>query len=108
MTRRETRDIWQGLYDFHLVETRRSQAVSRIVSAHSLVKKILKRKNPSLVTKQYKHILSHQNIHAKFIVINDVEELPQMNGLKFYSKKKIKGLPKPILIHRFLTDYNIL
>ncbi len=108
MTRRETRDIWQGLYDFHLVETTRSQALSKIVSAHSFVKKILKRKNPSLVTKQYKHILSHQNIHAKFIVINDVEELPRMNGLKFYSKKKIKGLPKPILIHRFLTDHNIL
>ena len=53
-------------------------------------------------------VLSQRYEDFEFIVINDVDELPRMNGLKFYSKKKIKGLPKPILIHRFLTDYNIL
>lgn len=108
MKKREAGDIWQGLYDFHLVEAKRSKAVMAIMSECSDVKKILKKNDPLHVTKQYKHILSHQNIHAKFIVINDVKGLPRIDGLKFYSKKKIKELPKPILIHRFLSDYNIL
>ena len=108
MKKRIGKDIWNGLYDFHMVETNRSRGVSKIVKEDHLLRKLLKPGTPVLTTKQYKHVLTHQNIHAKFITVNEVETLYQNSELRFYSKKEIEKLPKPILIHRFLTDYNIL
>jgi A/G-specific adenine glycosylase len=59
-----------------------------------------------IVSKKYKHVLSHQNIHAKFVMIDS--DGIRSNDLRFYSKKQMADLPKPILIQRFLEDYNIL
>lgn len=107
MKKRDGKDIWNGLYDFPAIEAKRSKSEKKLLADPS-VKKILTRKSPTFISKQYKHVLSHQNIHAKFIVIENLNELPKDSGLKFYSKKQIIDLPKPILIQRFLVDYNIL
>ncbi len=107
MKKRNGNDIWKGLYDFLEVETKRSKSYEKIL-ADPDVKKILARKSPSLLSRQYKHVLSHQNIHAKFIVVEDSSIIPKDSGLRFYSKNQVINLPKPILIHRFLVDYNIL
>jgi A/G-specific adenine glycosylase len=108
MKKRIDKDIWNGLYDFHMVETNRARGVAKIVREDHLLAKLLKPGTAVAMTKQYKHVLTHQNIHAKFITVNEVETLCQDTELRFYSKKEIEKLPKPMLIHRFLTDYNIL
>jgi A/G-specific adenine glycosylase len=107
MKKRMDNDIWNGLYDFHMVETKRSRALSKIIRENHLLNELVTPGTPVLTTKQYKHVLTHQNIHAKFIMVNKVAAC-QNSELRFYSKKEIEKLPKPILIHRFLTDYNIL
>jgi A/G-specific adenine glycosylase len=52
----------------------------------------------------YKHILTHQIIHSKFIVVRAGNSVMDKT-LKFYTFEKIADLPKPALISRFLTDY---
>ena len=104
MKKRNGVDIWRGLYDFLEFEAKRSKSYEKIL-ADPDVKKILGKKSPSLLSKQYKHVLSHQNIYARFIVVEDSSTIPKDSGLRFYSKKQINDLPKPILIHRFLLDH---
>jgi A/G-specific adenine glycosylase len=97
MQKREAKDIWHGLYDFELVEK------AKPVSEASLMKE-LKLKHFE-ITEEYKHVLSHQIILARFILIRE-----QTAGKEkvFYSLKKIAELPKPVLISRFLKDHELL
>lgn len=108
MKRREEKDIWHGLYDFVLVETKRPFDPVKIFAQHESLKKFSKGKL-SEISGMYKHILSHQLIYSRFIQVM----LPQGvvlngSGLKFYSLKKVEELPKPVLISKFLSDYELL
>jgi A/G-specific adenine glycosylase len=106
MQKRSKKDIWQGLFDFYLVEKSRSNAIDKIIQEDLVAKKLIRKKSTPIVSKKYKHVLSHQNIHAKFVMIDS--DGIRSNDLRFYSKKQMADLPKPILIQRFLEDYNIL
>jgi A/G-specific adenine glycosylase len=107
MKKRESKDIWHGLYDFVLIEKKRTTKAEPLLNELSLLKKA--RKNPIVsVSKVYRHVLSHQTIDAKFIVasLDSVADLQEPDELKFYSRKKIEELPKPVLISKFLDDYD--
>jgi A/G-specific adenine glycosylase len=106
MRQRNKKDIWQGLFDFYLVEKTRPKAVENIILEDLVAKKLISKRSTPIVSKKYKHVLSHQNIHAKFVMIDS--DGVRSNDLRFYSKKEMADLPKPILIQRFLEDYNIL
>ena len=101
---RREKDIWQGLYDFHLVEKKRPVNIHDIINDDDLLKKL------SLVeatATYYKHVLTHQIILSKFIIMK-VKEMPKQPApFRFYSKKQIHDLPKPVLISRFLDDFKI-
>lgn len=58
----------------------------------------------------YKHILSHQIIVTKFILIDRtrLNEAFAKEPMQPYSLKKVSELPKPVLISRFLNDYQLL
>lgn len=107
MKRREEKDIWRGLYDFYLVETRRSTRPEALIGADNFLKQI----KPVTITssENYKHSLSHQTIISKFILLEHNELSPVVEDpLQYYSINKIHDLPKPVLISRFLEDYNFL
>jgi A/G-specific adenine glycosylase len=70
----------------------------------ALLKKFVKQ--AQVVPKKYKHVLSHQIIHATFIIIK--EDVRESENLKYYSTKKIAELPKPVLISRFLEDHQLI
>lgn len=102
MKKREDKDIWKGLYDFYLVEKSRPLKIEKICRDEMLEK-------PLFISPFYKHILSHQLILAKFIVINrGKNKIEKERPFRFYSQKEIGELPKPVLISRFLTDFGIL
>lgn len=108
MKKRSEKDIWHGLYDFLLVEKKRPADPVKIFSENESLKKFKKGKL-SDVSASYKHMLTHQLIFSKFVQVT----LPQnveLNGteLKFYSLKKMSELPKPVLISKFLSDYEHL
>lgn len=109
MKKRGTKDIWNGLYDFHLVESKRNQKAESSINKDSLLKQIHKQGKIRLVKGETKHVLTHQRIHARFVHLilgQDFQrsDLLSESGLKFYSINQIKVLPKPTLITRFLSE----
>jgi A/G-specific adenine glycosylase len=97
MRKREGKDIWHGLYDFELIET--TKPFSKAELAKELMIKNFE------ITTEYKHILTHQIIYARFIFL---KEKATSEKKQFYSPKRIAELPKPVLISKFLADYRFL
>jgi A/G-specific adenine glycosylase len=60
------------------------------------------------VSENFKHILTHQRIEAKFwhLVLNDEVSIPE--NYHFYSLDEIESLPKPILIEKYFKGLNFL
>jgi len=106
MKKRNEKDIWRELYDFYLVERKRSADPVKLLSEDEMLKKLSGRKKITEISGVYKHVLSHQVIFSRFIQLK-LSGSPSWNssGLKFYSLKKVAELPKPVLISRFLIDY---
>jgi A/G-specific adenine glycosylase len=106
MKKRVGKDIWHGLFDFVLVERERATKPENLLEEKEL-EKWLRNTSEIKVSRLYKHILTHQTIHCRFIVIQS--ELPleiEAEGLSFYSSDQIAQLPKPALITRFLNEQN--
>jgi A/G-specific adenine glycosylase len=108
MRKREEKDIWQGLFDFHLIEKKRPVKPDTILMDQDF-KNLVKKKEEILISGNYKHILSHQTIFSTFIIVKSKKNSmhPKKNG-SFYSLKQISRLPKPVLISRFLSDHYLL
>jgi A/G-specific adenine glycosylase len=109
MTGRQNKDIWKGLYEFYLVEKSRTTKPEKILKEDEKLKKL----NPILsietISDTYKHILSHQAIRCRFIVIK-LKRKPARKDFpfQFYTLSAIHNLPKPVLISRFLHDFGLL
>ncbi len=106
MQKREKKDIWEGLYDFPLIETKTPLEGLESLMAHDdfpkeLIKNHLAFKD---VSKTYKHILSHQRIWATFWTISFEGNWESAGD--FLSKKESEQVPKPILIDNFLGELN--
>jgi A/G-specific adenine glycosylase len=105
MKERGPKDIWQGLYDFYLIEKTRPQKIENLLAESNLPSSHL----PLVVSKTIKHVLSHQQLIARFIQV-DVKSKRAFNlltkslGLKAFSVEEINRLPKPVLIDRYLNQ----
>jgi A/G-specific adenine glycosylase len=107
MKKREEKDIWFGLYDFPVIEHSKPIKIEKLLSENPELKKF--NKNELTVSTVYKHVLTHQTIFSKFVVIQSRSKgaLKDKTG-KFYSFKQILKLPKPVLVSRFLSDQYLL
>ncbi|EJF10279.1 A/G-specific adenine glycosylase [Pontibacter sp. BAB1700] len=113
MRKRLSGDIWEGLYDFYLHESD-----TKILDTARLLKELndagvaVQESHLLPPRKDYKHVLSHQKITARFYLIQlDFrlsKEVLQEARLAPYSSEKIEALPKPILIDSYLKDEKIL
>ncbi len=109
MGQRGGKDIWQGLYDFPLVELPRPTKPAKAIEQFNKKWGTGINGQASESSPVYKHILSHQVIFSRFITVGEAEGFGESDpSLKFYSRRKIADLPKPALISRFLEDYKIL
>jgi len=100
-------DIWEGLYEFNLIET--DKVVSQDVLFNSKDFKTLCKSKFGLkyVSKEYKHVLSHQHLYAKFYVITLPQTLnPPLKGLKT-SVSKLTSFAFPRLTGKFLDDCDL-
>ena len=114
MMRRSKKDIWNGLFDFLLHEER------RLIDPVKILMKLFPTKPRAMgtlrknkISKGYRHILSHQVIHAHFIEVDwpsgkDLPALLPSSKAKWFSPKQIENVPKPVLITRYLEDRGIL
>lgn len=105
MKQRTHKDIWHGLHDFYLVETSRNQKPDSILAKD----KFLHTYKPTSVSKQITHVLSHQQLKTRFIEIEvasnkDFFKLAGLLDLECQTMNRIKKIPKPILIARYLNQ----
>jgi len=105
MKKRNTKDIWLGLYDFPLIETDRQKIDFR---KYDMTRNLIN-KYPFVKVRTFRHVLSHQLIFATFYRWdlnfpgeNIMSSLPD-NG-RFYNQKEIEVIPKPGLIDKYLRE----
>lgn len=105
MKQRRQNDVWRQLYDFFLVEDEADKSYGEISVKTDSFTNISELK---LESPLYKHVLTHQQIFARFFVVNLSQQLPfafvKMHNLELYDKVQIDDLPKPKLISNFLKD----
>lgn len=107
MKERKEKDIWKGLYDFHLIEKSNDKIKGEIpqIASEAIGSQTIQVE----ISQQYKHILSHQHIYATFttIYLNDGlnKEYCEKYGLHPYSLEEIIELPKPVLISGYLKEH---
>lgn len=102
MKRRLDKDIWQGLFDFILIEKQKPVEPEKLIGEHN---RWFEHARSFRVSKTYKHILTHQTIHCRFIhLIAGGSYSPTDPELIFYSPEEVFQLPKPALISRYLEE----
>jgi len=102
---RGKKDIWQGLHDFYLLEQAETGEVLDI-------EQIFNKDQLSKITlidesDNFKHILTHQRITARFYVIRISEEnafSEFLSDLNPRSVEEVSELPKPKLIDNYLNQ----
>jgi A/G-specific adenine glycosylase len=102
ISRRGEGDIWQGLYEFPLLETDSRLSESEILMRLNVGEKDVVRH----LSHEFKHILSHQRIFAKFVLIKS----DSFDNSNFTSVKteKLKDFAFPRLINRYLEKQSLV
>ncbi len=101
--KREKKDIWQGLFEFPLVESGKKikpeMVIQKIEKQFSLIEL---RKQLIFVSKEYKHQLSHQTIYARVLIFKR-----KLNQKSIGKKVKLNQLHQhafPQLLVKFMRD----
>jgi len=108
MKKRTEKDIWQGLFDFFMLEESKPAKIEQLIERFNTIYCLQLQADDYVISDTYKHILSHQIIHAKFIFLKGVSNNFLQEPFAFYTTEKIEDLPKPVLITRFLSDFQLL
>ncbi|MEP2773749.1 MAG: A/G-specific adenine glycosylase [Fulvivirga sp.] len=99
-------DIWQGLFDFKLLENDNNSDLSEKLIADEVSSLSIPTEVRAIeVSTTYKHVLTHQIIYAKFYTVDlglKSDDLNNKDG--FYSLSEVKDLPKPVLVSRYLNE----
>lgn len=110
MKARNEKDIWQGLYDFYLLETSRETRQVDDLPDDNLLKAILQEGEARIERSEvYRHQLTHQQLEVRFWLIDAkstmlADSLLTEYGLQPFEADEVKSLPKPILIDRYLSE----
>ncbi len=104
LRKRTEKDIWQGLYEFYMIETGSNKHWSSTMD-----EQLYCLTGPeSECHYTIRHTLTHQIIHASFYYIDIDPDDPQvkkhfmLSDGKFYAQNEIRNLPKPVLIDKYL------
>lgn len=112
MKKRAKGDIWQGMYDFYLIENEGCLRTAQ--HADPLLRLIHDLPTKALVTPTYEttHLLTHQRLFVRFhqiaisnAFLNEAAMALQSFSLQPFSLREIEKLPKPILIQKFLRKW---
>ncbi len=110
LKKREGKDIWQNLYDFPVLEYEKDVEEKYLLQDKSIGELIKRGFSIEKITPYQKHLLSHQRIWAKFLIlqsnqVNDIEITDLFESASFFTYEESKDLGKPILIVNFLKKY---
>jgi A/G-specific adenine glycosylase len=110
MKQRKENDIWKNLYDFPLIESQRLLSRDKFLQSES-VKKIFGKAVVRFekIGETQEHILSHQQLNARFWKVISSQKMPVKNdsGIISVNSNSLKKYPLPRLIERFIEKHNI-
>lgn len=100
---RNENGIWQGLHQFHLIESN-SKASEEDVLNQVLRTPYIEVKE---ISEEVKHVLTHRQIFARFfrLQVNDLNTFANIQSelkLKAHTLEEVQDIPKPILIENYL------
>jgi len=115
LNKRTSNDIWQNLYDFPHIEANRFFSNNHIAEEIASQFKIPKDQMQIInISNEYKHILTHQRIYARFYVVEILDQvlfrkLKTLNRNQFIcvGKETINDYPLPRLIDKYLIENQI-
>lgn len=106
MKERRDGDVWEGLFDFYVIEGKFEEEFILGKISHHLSDFSLENISPEI-----KHILSHQKLFARFFRVvttpMDLEGTAKKLNLEIIKKEEVVNLPKPKLIVNYLKEYNL-
>ena len=103
ITQRNSKDIWQGLYQFPLLETSKEISKKELIKTSFFNKLTIKHLGTDIFLFNKKtsiHKLSHQHLFVKFWILNSPNRIE--NAILW---SDLKNYPVPILIHNFVENY---
>lgn len=106
MHQRNQRDIWNSLYQFPLIESDRELTTGELQKTKEW-KQVFKDLNPRVtaVSPVYRHTLTHQKIHARFIRIRvGGSNLHLDDHYRVVSTQDLQDLAVPRLIDKYLEQ----
>ncbi len=102
IVQRTKKDIWQGLFEFPLIETKKEitiKSLKNLISESGLIK------NSGFSIESYSELvkqqLSHQLIKGRFIKIKTAEELKDNKEWVWINSGKLKQYSFPKIIHQY-------
>lgn len=103
--RRAGKDIWEGLYEFPLIETASPEDFVKI-SGDTAFKKLFRgtgKPEFSIAAADVKHVLSHQILHATFYKVKIQKENAAFEKYQKIRLSELDEYPVPKLISAFLA-----
>jgi len=104
--KREQKDIWQSLYEFPMVETDHPVSPGHLSDLTDYIQLLGKGSGEIIKhTGVFKHILSHQQIYARFyLVCLPGDNILDSTGLLQVEISKLRSYPLPRLLDKFLME----
>jgi A/G-specific adenine glycosylase len=101
---RTAKDIWQDLYEFPLIETKKAMSKSALVKSATWKKwlgdAVLIRQADPVIERQ---LLSHQLVYGQFILVQTDRKPKAMVGWQWVKKNKLGTYSFPGLINQYLS-----
>lgn len=104
LNKRGEKDIWQGLYDFPMIETDKPASIDDLVKTDDW-RALFGDSNLHIIatSENYKHLLTHRQINARFYKVEIQHEINQKgNAFLLVDENDIQKYPLPRLIDRYL------
>lgn len=99
---RTEKDIWQHLYEFHLLEANKKLSGKQV---HDYLKEFGSPINSSREIKITPQLLSHQRIHASFIHLHLKQKTAFLKNGQWVKKSGLKQFAFPGIIREFMKDF---
>ena len=103
MSKRGKGDVWTGLYEFPMIETAENISLPDLLTKPEFLQYFVDETILEVLGTPVKHVLSHQNIYARFYKVIDSTYLKnKKKEWSYYNYEKIDKLAKHKLIFSFL------
>lgn len=106
MRKRVGRDVWEGMYDFYLLEPSESSQLDDLLDQDHWLKEVISNAVILNESENFTHVLTHQKIQTKFwhIRVNADFSLNLPENHAFYNLSEVDDLPKSTLVNNYLTQ----